>query len=482
MDLSRFVEVPSQGSVRVAQMKPGPSPLKRVLAASIKVRTRSLLVWPPLAKPAITSAAGGPSLPPRWPFPLLPLRSDEMAFWVSERVAALKSVVATLGEEDINRAARQVQEMIKEEEVEVDHEATAAAIANVASAALGGDSNLSGGSGTGGGSSGSGPSSANGSVRGGGGMSSEAGLTIHEACLYGRFADVERLVNLGVDLESRDAAGSTPLHIAASERDSRLVAYLLSLGANPNSIRVSDGTRPLHLASDLGVPDSVDLLLEHGAQPNSRDRAGESPIIIATRRPGSEKADVMLSLVKAGARRWPEPWDKISPERLQALSAGRSRPQALSSRALTALEQALERAAREREMAKEPRWRDDRTFPTVGALEPDEWIPDEASSCCLICRAPFSTTRRRHHCRACGLLVCGLCSTRRFRLVVATNIQRISSDETPVFHAGPGPSPTRILANCRVDDGCFNRLSKTVGFLLYSFPSFIFFPPFSLTL
>eukprot|EP01127_Copromyxa_protea_P007906 TRINITY_DN1798_c0_g1_i1.p1 TRINITY_DN1798_c0_g1~~TRINITY_DN1798_c0_g1_i1.p1 ORF type:complete len:1382 (+),score=233.54 TRINITY_DN1798_c0_g1_i1:131-4147(+) len=38
------------------------------------------------------------------------------------------------------------------------------------------------------------------------------------------------------------------------------------------------------------------------------------------------------------------------------------------------------------------------------------WIPDEAVSECPLCAEPFTLFFRRHHCRACGHVVCGLCS------------------------------------------------------------------------
>jgi hypothetical protein len=39
-----------------------------------------------------------------------------------------------------------------------------------------------------------------------------------------------------------------------------------------------------------------------------------------------------------------------------------------------------------------------------------EWRPDTASNACLCCGTAFSLFCRRHHCRACGELVCGACS------------------------------------------------------------------------
>jgi hypothetical protein len=41
---------------------------------------------------------------------------------------------------------------------------------------------------------------------------------------------------------------------------------------------------------------------------------------------------------------------------------------------------------------------------------PANWVPDDEGGGCSICHAEFSLTRRRHHCRKCGGLVCGSCS------------------------------------------------------------------------
>lgn len=54
--------------------------------------------------------------------------------------------------------------------------------------------------------------------------------------------------------------------------------------------------------------------------------------------------------------------------------------------------------------------------PSCGVSLGDEqpvWIPDSRVTMCQLCTAEFSLIFRRHHCRACGLVVCEACSTNR---------------------------------------------------------------------
>ena len=39
------------------------------------------------------------------------------------------------------------------------------------------------------------------------------------------------------------------------------------------------------------------------------------------------------------------------------------------------------------------------------------WVPDSASDKCMMCGKPFGTLTRRHHCRQCGRLLCGDCTS-----------------------------------------------------------------------
>eukprot|EP01065_Artemidia_motanka_P006409 TRINITY_DN13155_c0_g1_i1.p1 TRINITY_DN13155_c0_g1~~TRINITY_DN13155_c0_g1_i1.p1 ORF type:complete len:469 (+),score=161.06 TRINITY_DN13155_c0_g1_i1:57-1409(+) len=63
--------------------------------------------------------------------------------------------------------------------------------------------------------------------------------------------------------------------------------------------------------------------------------------------------------------------------------------------------------------------------PTVfgEALSQAEWESDKASKECRKCGDPFTLSRRRHHCRACGLLYCGRCTTHRLRMWLPGSIE-----------------------------------------------------------
>lgn len=61
------------------------------------------------------------------------------------------------------------------------------------------------------------------------------------------------------------------------------------------------------------------------------------------------------------------------------------------------------------------------------------WIPDEQAPYCMLeqCHKAFSYTNRRHHCRKCGFVVCGSCSS-----------------HTAVLESGEGAAPVRVCDNC----------------------------------
>ncbi|EDV30421.2 uncharacterized protein Dana_GF22946 [Drosophila ananassae] len=50
------------------------------------------------------------------------------------------------------------------------------------------------------------------------------------------------------------------------------------------------------------------------------------------------------------------------------------------------------------------------TTTATATLAPPAWIPDGKAPRCMSCQTPFTAFRRRHHCRNCGGVFCGVCS------------------------------------------------------------------------
>ncbi|XP_039221948.1 FYVE, RhoGEF and PH domain-containing protein 1 isoform X2 [Crotalus tigris] len=67
-------------------------------------------------------------------------------------------------------------------------------------------------------------------------------------------------------------------------------------------------------------------------------------------------------------------------------------------------------------------------------------IREKEVTLCMQCKEPFNAlTKRRHHCRACGHVVCGKCSEFRARLVYDNNRpNRVCTDCYTTLHGSPG--------------------------------------------
>lgn len=59
-----------------------------------------------------------------------------------------------------------------------------------------------------------------------------------------------------------------------------------------------------------------------------------------------------------------------------------------------------------------------RNFMKDANLEPSPiWVPDTSAPVCMVCeKTTFTLVSRRHHCRKCGVVCCGACSSHRWLL------------------------------------------------------------------
>ncbi|XP_044311464.1 FYVE, RhoGEF and PH domain-containing protein 6 isoform X1 [Varanus komodoensis] len=90
------------------------------------------------------------------------------------------------------------------------------------------------------------------------------------------------------------------------------------------------------------------------------------------------------------------------------------------------------------------------------------WIPDTRATMCMICTSEFTLTWRRHHCRACGKIICQACSSNKHALDYMKNhparvcdycfkeLQKqdnlcTSKNEFPVNHRSPSSALSTVL-------------------------------------
>ncbi|XP_014469473.1 PREDICTED: uncharacterized protein LOC106741712 isoform X3 [Dinoponera quadriceps] len=59
---------------------------------------------------------------------------------------------------------------------------------------------------------------------------------------------------------------------------------------------------------------------------------------------------------------------------------------------------------------------------TVLGKQPPFWVPDSDAPCCMLCDVRFTVLKRRHHCRACGKVLCHKCCNMKYRLEYQVNI------------------------------------------------------------
>ena len=87
---------------------------------------------------------------------------------------------------------------------------------------------------------------------------------IHIAVGSGSYDVLAPLFDQGVPLDRADGSGSTPVHLAVMRRDPDSLRALLSLGANPNSYG-PEGKLPIDFALEMRDYEFASLLLQYGS-------------------------------------------------------------------------------------------------------------------------------------------------------------------------------------------------------------------------
>ena len=107
---------------------------------------------------------------------------------------------------------------------------------------------------------------------------------LHSAAYYGDFEMIQVLLECGVDVNSKNNVGSTPLDFASlggRHNEPRVARLLIEYGANPNT-RDMVGLTPLHRASKGGRTEVLRLIIEHGASVEVKGGRGRTPLDVAS--------------------------------------------------------------------------------------------------------------------------------------------------------------------------------------------------------
>jgi ankyrin repeat protein len=117
------------------------------------------------------------------------------------------------------------------------------------------------------------------------------------AAMSGDVARINDLLAQGVDANSVNPSGRTPLHIAAFNGNLKSTKALLAAGADPN-LADNRGITPIMEASAFGHLKIVRLLLQRGVDVNAADQAGNTALGLSNR--GKHEA-VSAVLTEMGA-------------------------------------------------------------------------------------------------------------------------------------------------------------------------------------
>jgi ankyrin repeat protein len=103
----------------------------------------------------------------------------------------------------------------------------------------------------------------------------------HDAARVGYVEKVKALLENGVNVDTKDDDGWTPLSVAIREYRVKVVELLLANKADPNSKNGNSEATPLHVASANGYDTFVKLLLAAKADVNTKNKAGLTPLHLA---------------------------------------------------------------------------------------------------------------------------------------------------------------------------------------------------------
>lgn len=112
---------------------------------------------------------------------------------------------------------------------------------------------------------------------------------------YYGYKVVELIANKNIN--NKNDAGETALHIAVKNKDIRLAEIIINSGADVNATTNFNAT-PLHYGASFASKDIINLLATKGANLNATDKNNKKPIDWAIEAKKTENADLLKTLSK----------------------------------------------------------------------------------------------------------------------------------------------------------------------------------------
>ena len=100
---------------------------------------------------------------------------------------------------------------------------------------------------------------------------------IHDSGRNGDLAGTQAELDKGVDVDTKDDMGMTPLHVAAWYGHKEIAELLIDAGADANATTYW-GSTPLHVAAQDGHKEIAELLIAAGADVTVKDDYGFTPV------------------------------------------------------------------------------------------------------------------------------------------------------------------------------------------------------------
>nr|XP_040129717.1 zinc finger FYVE domain-containing protein 16 isoform X1 [Ictidomys tridecemlineatus]XP_040129718.1 zinc finger FYVE domain-containing protein 16 isoform X1 [Ictidomys tridecemlineatus] len=102
----------------------------------------------------------------------------------------------------------------------------------------------------------------------------------------------------------------------------------------------------------------------------------------------------------------------------------------------------------------------------LGQKQPT-WIPDSEAPNCMNCQVKFTFTKRRHHCRACGKVFCGVCCNRKCKLQYLEKEARVcvicyeTINKAQAFERMMSPTASNLKSNHSDECATIQPLQET---------------------